>query len=141
VTIRSAGSTRTLLYADLEPKLRGVYVMVQGEPFVYESSAAIIDQLRPVPLHYRSRLLESLPPAARLLRMRLVRVAEGETVLDLAPAAGQDWAGLLDSRPGEEGAALGVLLNFIRAGEAKNYVSDRFGPDLPLGDGKAELGR
>ncbi len=137
-TIRSAAGTRTLLFGDLEPKLRGVYVMVQGEPFVYESSAAIIDQLRPVPLHYRSRLLESLPPAARLLRMRLVRVAEGETVLDLAPAAGQDWAGLLDSRPGDEGAALGVLLNFIRAGEAKNFVSDRFSPDLPLGDGKAE---
>ncbi|MFA5256516.1 MAG: DUF4340 domain-containing protein [Opitutales bacterium] len=136
ITLRLGTSTRTLMLGDLEPKLRGVFAKLDEEPFVYEVSATILDLLRPVPLYYRTRLLESLPPAARLQRLRLVNIKDGTVVLDIGPDAGQDWEQVLAAQPNGNATALSALLNFARSGKAKDFLAARYDEAMPLGDGK-----
>jgi hypothetical protein len=97
VQLQFGGHSRTLVFGDLEPRTRGVYVKIADEPFVYEVGAAVLDKLSPLPLFYRSRELETLPPAARITHLRLVRLSDGAAVLDEGPALGEGWEGILNS--------------------------------------------
>jgi len=136
ITLKLAGVSRTLVIGDLEPKLRGVFAKLGEEPFVYEVTETILNKLRPVPLHYRSRLLQSLPPAARLLRLRLLNQTNNMAVLDIGPEPGQDWEQALAAQPEDTAPAIRTLLNYIRAGQAKDFIAPRFGEAVPIGEGK-----
>ncbi|MBN1403283.1 MAG: DUF4340 domain-containing protein [Opitutales bacterium] len=137
VTLKLGNATRSLVIGDLAAQNNGVYAKIGEEPFVYETSATILNQLSPVPLSYRSRLLDELPPAARLLRLRLGKVGEEAPLIDLGPMDGQDWSAIIEEQSEGRGPAIGTLLNFIRAGEVKEYIAARYEDALPLGAGES----
>ncbi len=133
VTMKIGAQTRVLLLGDSVAEPRSVYARIEGEPFVYEVPGEILNVLRPVPLHYRSREFDSLPAAARIGSIRLTDLADGAPLLDLE--AGPDgWTPLVKTLDEEKAKALLGLVGFIRAGRARDFVARQFADPMPLDD-------
>lgn len=131
VTLKTGGQTRVLLLGDMLPGPRTVYARLEADPFVYEVPGEILNILRPTPLHYRSRELESLPAAARVDSLRLLDLETGAPVIDLAAAAG-GWGPVIKDLPADNATALLALVDFIRAGRARDFLAARYADPMPL---------
>jgi hypothetical protein len=139
VALQFPKSDSALFLGNLEAKLHGVYVKTAAEPFVYEVADSAIDKLDPTPLHYRTRELETLPPAAKVLRLRIGRIGEPTPVIDIAPQAGQTWMqAIAAGRTPAQASALTTVLAYAGAGRAESFIASTYEDALPLGDGKTQ---
>lgn len=132
VVVRVGDQTRTLLLGDYVPSRHTVFAKRVAEPFVYEVSAAILDQLQTAPLYYRLRVLETLPPAARVVSLRLSRVSQEQPLLEVALPQGSSWESVLQQYPDEERAAISSLLAFVRKSQVRQYVKVGFTDPMRL---------
>jgi hypothetical protein len=78
-------------------------------------------------LHYRIRVLETLPEAAHIASLELVDEQSGETILKLNTSDKvTTWETLLAEEPKEMSDAIKTVLNWIRKVRVESLLSDHF---------------
>lgn len=134
----TAKSTTSIVVGGREEKLGGVYIRTASDPFVYETASGILEKLNPTALHYRTRELESLPPAASVTGLTLTRLADGVAVVTAAPTENQDWDAAIAqaTKDADEAALVHALLAYAKDGRAETFIADSCDDSITLGDGR-----
>jgi hypothetical protein len=138
VTLQTSKSATSIVIGGREDKLGGVYVRTASDPFVYEVASGILGKLNPTALHYRTRELESLPPAASVKGLSLTRIADAEAVINVAPKDNEDWDSAIAqaTKNADEAALVHALLDYAKNGRAEAFIADSCDDSITLGDGR-----
>ncbi|HNX05367.1 MAG TPA: DUF4340 domain-containing protein, partial [Opitutales bacterium] len=121
IVLSTAKNSIELSFGASDDKLGGIYVKSAATPFVYEVSADISSLLNPSTLFFRSRELQSLPPAAKLTSVSLTRIADGVTVAAISAGEGKTIEETI-AASGDNAEPLAVLAAFARSGRARDYI-------------------
>lgn len=88
-------------------------------------------------LHYRKRILDSLPMAATISSIRLSNIQTGEMLLDLNPAdEGRSWKDLLNEETEASRKALSTLLQWVREFRVSHYLAPNYTDGFRLDETK-----
>lgn len=109
-----------------------LYARTNRTDYIYKIDR--LSSLRAFPidyLHYRSRILEKLPEAARVVSIELIELLKGETLFKLEPDPGiKNWKAILNEQPKEKREAIQALVNWIRYLRVESLVADIFTVDF-----------
>jgi len=132
------GAEKTLLLGDLDVNENLVYAKLDAEPFVYKVETDLLHLLKVNALHYRQRVLEEQPRAARIQSILLRNLEENNTLLDLSIEPNSEtWTDVLEDRPEEEREAVLSLVENLRRFEVKDYLRNTFSDAFILDAGKS----
>ncbi|MGC6505029.1 MAG: DUF4340 domain-containing protein [Coraliomargaritaceae bacterium] len=88
-------------------------------------------------LYYRSRILATLPEAARIASIQLIRETSGETLLLLDTSDESiSWKTHLAKQPKEKRISIETVLNWIRRVEIESLLANHFEETYPQGGAK-----
>ena len=127
-----------LLLGDFNLEEKLIYSKLAAEPYVYMVETDLLHLLEVSALHYRQRILEEQPPAARIQSILLRNLEEERTTLELSiePSV-ENWPDLLKDYPEEKREAILSLLENLRRFEVKDYIRNTFSDVFQLDAGKA----
>lgn len=132
VVLKLNGTQRVLLLGDIIHRTNTLYAKLEGDPYIYEVSSAILQLLRPNPLFYRIRQLEQLPQAAEVASLRLSQLPAESPVAELSRQKGQTWDTVLEASELKRATALQAVIKFIRSSQVQTYISTSFSESMPL---------
>ncbi len=132
------GTEKTLLLGDIDVNENLIYAKLDTEPFVYKVETSLLHLLKVSALHYRQRVLEEQPRAARIQSILLSNLEEDNTLLEwsIEPSS-ETWTDILKDRPEEEREAVLSLVENLRRFEVKDYLRNTFSDAFNLDTGKA----
>lgn len=129
---------KTLLLGDIDVNENLIYAKLDAEPFVYKVETSLLHLLKVNALHYRHRVLEEQPRAARIQTILLRNLEEDNTLLELSIEPNSEtWTDVLKDRPEEEREAVLSLVENLRRFEVKDYLRNTFSDAFNLDTGKA----
>ena len=107
-----------------------LYARTDRAEFVYEvERRPTLNRLPLSPLHYRNRLLESLPEAASVQRIALIDSTCGVPIFDYQlERDGETWEIIFDALNETERSASKTLLAVIRNFSVSAYLNESFSP-------------
>jgi len=136
--ILRTGTEKTLLLGDIDVNENLIYAKLDAEPFVYKVETSLLHLLKVNALHYRHRVLEEQPRAARIQTIILRNLEEDNTLLELSIEPNSEtWTDVLKDRPEEEHEAVLSLVENLRRFEVKDYLRNTFSDAFNLDTGKA----
>jgi hypothetical protein len=104
-----------------------LYARIVAKESVYEVERRTTLQLFPLnTLHYRNRLLETLPKAAMIKELTLTNLITDATLFSYQPESQEGWLNFIDQLKAEQADALSTLLGNLRKFVVKSYLSDKF---------------
>jgi hypothetical protein len=118
------GDQATLLIGNLAADQPLLYCQIQQAPTVSRVSPLILGDLPLSPLHYRHRVVRTLPASATIDSIRLIRRADGAVLLDSAVRNGNGGA--------PDAQALAALDAWVRETRAERFLSQPFSDPLIL---------
>ena len=130
----SVGDPLTLMLAHPEGREDVLYAKTNLADFIFKVER--YTTLRMIPLdtpYYRNRLLDILPPAARISALKLTNLERNEAIFDYT--LGQEnmnWDDLIEEFDTEHGDQIRVLLGAIRRFEVKSYLIDSYAEAYPI---------
>ena len=137
IVLRS-DTEKTLLLGDLDVDENLIYAKLDAEPFVYKVETDLLHLLKVNALHYRQRVLEEQPRAARIQSIILRDLEENYTLLELSiDPNSETWTDVLKDRPEEEREAVHSLVANLRRFEVKDYLRNTFSDAFNLDAGKS----
>ncbi len=108
-----------------------LYARTNRSDYIYKIDRSA--SLRAFPLdglHYRNRVLETLPEAARVSSLELVALDDGATLLKLeSDPESNTWDAILAKQTGEMSAAIQTLLQWIHNVRVESLLADGFAED------------
>lgn len=128
-----SGEPITLELAHPEDENDKLYAKVSSKESVYEVERRPTLQLLPLnTLHYRNRLLASLPQAALIKELSLTDLITDETLFRFQPETEDEWIELLDQMEAAQTEAVSTLLQNMRQFVVKSYHSDQYAEGYQL---------
>ncbi len=117
-----SGEDRVLLVGKMHEK-NGVYAKLKKEPFVYTISNHLLEAIPLNPLHYRTRLMQTLPEGA-IIKKIVLRELENNATLTELPMPERP----LEELPLEDETAIltAELSRLIRRFKVKEYIPGPF---------------
>jgi len=112
------------------------FAKVDGVDTVYEVEGAILNQLSAQPLHYRDRVLESLPAAAQITSLKLTHLTDNQAVFNYTLPENATWEDYLRGIP--DSIKRDPLLNvrdYVRKFTVQNYRAGAFTENYPMATG------
>ena len=110
-----------------------LYAKISGKEAVYEVDRRTMRQLLPLnTLHYRNRLLDTLPQAAVIQQVSLKNLLTGETSFSYRTDSPAGWLPLLEQLETRPADAVSTLLQQLRKFGVKTYLSDQFTDGVQL---------
>ncbi|MFU8848422.1 MAG: DUF4340 domain-containing protein [Opitutales bacterium] len=128
-----AAESISLQLAHPEDENEKLYAKTKNRESVYEVERRPTLQFLPLnTLHYRNRLLESLPKAALIRGLQLTNLKTGKNLLNLRPQTEDEWINLLDQMEAVQAEAVSALLQGLRQFVVKSYLSDQYSDGYQL---------
>jgi hypothetical protein len=108
-----------------------LFARTAEKAFIYEVERRPALRILPLnALHYRNRTLESLATGAKVERITLEDLSNGQRIVDLSPAENESWSSFLEAE--NERGSIEALLSAIRSFEVAVYLFDRFKDAYPV---------
>lgn len=104
------------------------FARVTNAPAIYEIDSVILDHLSPEPLHYRQRLLRTLPSGASITGVTLTQTGAPAPLFRRQLAEGETWEAALAAEPEPRRRALGALLAEMSVLTARSFSAQPFNP-------------
>ena len=134
VELAAENKKLNLLLAHPKNETRKLYAHSNTAEYVYTVDRRTT--LRTIPLdiaYYRNRTLETLPEAARIIRIQLEELSTGEILFDHSLENPDNlWPKTLIDSPDEKRKSLLTLLDIIRKFEVREYLIDDYRESYPL---------
>ncbi len=112
------------------------YAKVEGADTVYELDGAVFNQLEPQmdaePLHFRDRVLESLPASAQITTLKLSHLTDNQDIYNGTLPDNTTWDKYLpntDTSTSARRTALLDLLNYVKKFVVQDYRAAAFTDD------------
>ena len=132
ITLRGE-TEQSILVGDLDPQHNLLWARLAESSSLYQIRPDILHRFPLNPLHYRSRTVESLPRAARVLSMELHDLWDDRTVWRKSIDPDQTtWAIALEDYPEEEREAILGLVEQVRRFRVEQYLRDSFADEVRL---------
>ncbi|MEC8650766.1 MAG: DUF4340 domain-containing protein [Verrucomicrobiota bacterium] len=134
IKLVSPNETIMLELASPESENNKLYARTSESIYIYEIDRRTTLELLPLDaLMYRNRLLDSLPQAARIQKIRLENIQTGELLFEKSLSAEiTSWDSLLDSTADNERVAIFTLLAQLRDFSVKKYLLSEFTSNYSL---------
>lgn len=117
----------TLELAHPDDENRKLYARTDQKEFIYEVERRPSLMLLPLnALHYRNRVLETLPQAASIKTLRLSELTTQTTRIDFSLEEDESWDFQLESIAPETRVAVEKMLQAIRSFKVKTYLIDEY---------------
>lgn len=133
ITASSEGQSTSLLIGDLDPQSQLLYARRTGDPFVFKISLQPIRTFPLNPLHYRLRLLNSLPETASLERIALESSETNAPVLEIVRNPdGDGWINVGADLTPDQLSALGAIEEYARDFRVGSYLGRSVGDSISI---------
>lgn len=128
-----SGQILILELAHPEEENEKLYARTGNKESIFEVERRPTLQMFPLnTLHYRNRIIETLPIAALIRKVTLKNRITGETIVEHRASSQDEWADVLQQLEAQEAEALTTLLNTLRQFEVESYQQDGFGDSYVL---------
>lgn len=115
-----------------------LYARTDTKESIYEVERRPTLQLLPLnTLHYRNRIIETLPTAAIIKKLTLTNLITNETFLNLESDSQEDWVRVLDQLNPQQSEATSTLLSSLRKFVVKSYLSNIYSDAYQLDSEKS----
>jgi hypothetical protein len=116
-----------------------VYARIAGIDSIYAVDPSILAATPVVTHAYRDRLLRDLPAGAKIVGLKLTRLADKTVLFEKSLAAPSDnakpatWDAVIATEPADRRAAFTALKDALQTLRAKDFVLDEFPSTVPVG--------
>jgi hypothetical protein len=110
-----------------------VYARAGGSSSVLLVPAETLGRVPAVPRAYRDRNLRTLPPGARIVGVKFMKLPENEIVFskEIGPGETSSWEDALANEPPATRESALALIGELRQLRAQTFVQDEFTPTVP----------
>jgi len=123
----------TLELAHPEDENEKLYARTGKKEFIYEVERRSSLRLLPLnALHYRNRVLETLPQAAVIQSLKLTRLSTQSPIFEYKLEEAAGWESIIVNETAESAKALNVLIQSIRRFKVNTYLIDRYSEAYPV---------
>jgi hypothetical protein len=128
-----AASSVSLVLAVASEREGRLYARAGGSSSVLLVPAETLGRVPAVPRAYRDRNLRTLPPGARIVGVKLMKLPESEIVFskEIGPEETSSWEDALAGESPESREAVLALITELRQLRAQTFVQDEFTPTVP----------
>lgn len=127
------GEPLVLELAHPEDENSKLYARTGGKESIFEVERRPTLQLVPLnTLHYRNRILETLPQAGIIRNITLTNLATDEEIIRLEVDPKDGWSGRLEAMESEQADAVSTLLSNLRKFTVRSYLADGYSDAYPL---------
>lgn len=111
-----------------------LYARTDRSEYIYQVDRRTTLQKFPLSdLHYRTRILDTLPTAAQITAIKIENLISGEVIFTHTLSDANDtWEMLLTELEVDEYKALNTLLETIRTYNVSHYITDGYAPNYTL---------